>query len=364
MQTEDEAAGSLRRPEYARMAGVLKEPLRSSLGSFCLTLFAFNVATSFLITAALSPALLAPDSLLSLVLSLVFFFAMLVVIFTVCYGITAKAAATLLGKRTSRLVFSGFAGTRGVVHSSLFFALLTIICLALAGLVAFLLRGKVTQCLSPFVAGFIPEELLGDGSFEGTFDEQTIQLASAIFAQAAFCAVCFAVLFALAFVPLAFVWCSLIENKSLSLSEAIKQSLFIVRGRYWHCLAFPFYASWKNIALLSLCVALKMLPLIPAVSLLLGFCAFIQYYTIIAKFCFCVPLYFYSFLSVNGFIEKVTPSESAQLDLIPPSAAPAVPIEDDAAQSDTVAPDAIEDDAQPQSAGAQTGVDEEEAGGA
>ena len=364
MQTEDEAGGSLKHPEYARMNQVLKERLRSNLGSFCLTLFAFNVAVSFLITAALSPALLAPDSLVAMLLSLVFFFAMLVVIFTVCYGIAAKAQATLLGKRSSRLVFSGFAGSRGVVHSSLFFAILTLICLALAALVAFLLRGKVTQSLSPLVAHFIPEELLGDGSFEGSLDAQTIQLASAIFAQAAFCAVCFVVLFALAFVPLAFVWCSLIENKRLSLSEAIRQSLFIVRGRYWHCLAFPFYASWKNIALLALCVAFKMLPVIPAVSLLLGFCAFIQYYTILSKFCFCIPLYFYSFLSVNGFITKVKPSESAQLESSAPSSAIPPSIQEDAAQSDTLAPVAGGDEEKAQSsAGAQSG-DEEEAGGA
>ena len=365
MQTEDEAVGGLKRPQYARMAGVLKEPLRSSLGSFCLTLFLFNVAISFLVTAALTPALLAPDSLVAVVLSLVFFFLMLVVIFTVCYGITAKAQATLLGKRSSRLVFSGFAGTRGVVHSSIFFALLTIICLALAAFVAFLLRDKVTQCLDPFVAEFIPQELLGDGSFDGAFDEQTIQLASELFAQAAFCAVCFAVLFALAFVPLAFVWCCLIENRHFSLAEAIKQSTRIVRGRYWHCLAFPFYTSWKNIALLALFVVLKMLPVIPAVLLLLGFCAFIQYYTILSKFCFCVPLYFYSFLSVNGFITKVKPSESAQLESSAPSAAIPPSIEEDAAQSGTLAPEAGGDEGEEtqSSAGAQSG-DEEEAGGA
>ena len=344
MQTEDEAAASLKRPEYARMNQVLKEPLRSSLGSFCLTLFAFNVAISFLITAAFTPALLAPDSLVALVLSLVFFFAVLVVIFTVCYGLIAKAQATLLGKSTSRLVFSGFAGSRGVVHSSIFFALLTLICLALAAFVTFLLRGKVTQSLSPLVALFIPQELLGESSFDGAFDDQTIQLASMLFSQAAFCAVCFAVLFALAFVPFAFVWCCLIENRHLSLVEAIKQSLFIVQGRYWHCLVFPFYASCKNIALLALCVAFKMLPVIPVVSLLLGFCSFLQYYTIIAKFCFCVPIYFYSFLSVNGFITKVKPSESAQLESSAPSAAIPPSIEEDAAQSDTLAAGAGDDE--------------------
>ena len=335
-EEEEESAGSLKRPEYARMAQVLKEPLRSNLGSFCLTLFLFNVSVSFLVTAAFTPALLAPDSLVAVVLSLVFFFLMLVVIFTVCYGITAKAQATLLGKRSSRLVFSGFAGGKGVVHSSIFFALLTLICLALAAFVAFLLRGKVTQCLAPFVAEFIPQELLGDGSFDGTFDEQTIQLASAVFSQAAFCAVCFAVLFALAFVPFAFVWCCLIENRHLSLVEAIKQSTRIVRGRYWHCLAFPFYASCKNIAFLALCVAFKMLPLIPVVSLLLGFCAFIQYYTILAKFCFCVPIYFYSFLSVNGFITKVKPSEQPQIDSSHSAGPPTPSIKEDAAQSDTL----------------------------
>ena len=328
-QGDDGEEGRLKNPQYARMMQVLKERLRPNLGSFCLTLFAFNVAISFLVTAALSPTLLAPDSLLAFVLSLVFLFAMLVVIFTVCYGIAAKTQAVLLGKRTSRLVFSGFAGSRGVVHSSIFFAILTLICLALAAFVAFWLRGKVTQSLIPLLKSYVPSQMY---SAEGGFDEQTIQMVCELFALALFCTVCFAVLFVLAFVPLAFVWCCLIENKSLSLAEAIKQSTRIVRGRYWHCLVFPFYASCKNIALCAIIVALKMLPLIPAVSLLLGFCAFIQYYTILSKFCFCVPIYFYSFLSVNGFIQQAHTAAEEQLEVATQST---IAIEEDSPQPAT-----------------------------
>lgn len=38
------------------------------------------------------------------------------------------------------------------------------------------------------------------------------------------------------------------------------------------------------------------------ISLLLGFYAFLQYYTILAKVYYCIPIYYFSFLSVNGMI--------------------------------------------------------------
>ena len=175
-----------------------------------------------------------------------------------------------------------------------FFTLVVIFVASVSAALVFVFKEKIISCSSFFAQAFSNENL-------NQLDFEKIAKA---FTLALFYTGIFFLVFVFCFLPFIFVWNALLENKKISLKTAIEKSLFIVRGRYFHYLGFVLFVCLKNFAVLFVAVFLNAIlsGKNNFISLLLGFYAFLQYYTILAKIYYCIPIYYFSFLSVNGMI--------------------------------------------------------------
>ena len=98
----------LKNPEYKRMYQVLRERLTKNITRSVLLLLLFNVMLSFLLTSGFSPAMLFNGSAAGYAISFVFTSLILIVVFTLAYGIVADFTNVVLGKRNSPGgIFSG-----------------------------------------------------------------------------------------------------------------------------------------------------------------------------------------------------------------------------------------------------------------
>ncbi|MBP3365771.1 MAG: hypothetical protein J6K96_02120 [Treponema sp.] len=291
-----------KRPEYSRMYAVLKARLAEHIWKLILTIFLFNVLISFLITTGLFPAMILNGRLLyaGYALSAVFTFLMLTVIFSVACGIISQCTDAMLGRGSLRpRLFSAFSESSDrMFRASVFFS-------AVASAVAVISAAVIFFFKEPALAEFsrmIPA-ILGSESP----DEETAAALKSLFLAFSYCIVFLAV-FAFSFVPFIFVWNALLEDRKLRFSGALKKSLLIVRGRYFHYIGFVIFSCMKNILMLAAVSAFHFAVsqwnrgAAGFASVVLGFFAFMQYYTVLSKMYCCVPVYYFSFLSVNGLI--------------------------------------------------------------
>ena len=251
---------------------------------------------SFLLTSGFSPAMLFNGSAAGYALSFIFTLLILIVVFTIAYGIVADFTNVVLGKKNSQGgIFCGFfEKSKRIFYSSVFFTLVIIFVAFVSAVLIFVFKEKIISCSSFFSQAFSNENL-------NQLDSEKIAKA---FTLALFYTGIFFLVFVFCFLPFIFVWNALLENKKINLKNAIEKSLFIVRGRYFHYLGFVIFVCLKNFAVLFVAVFLNAIlsGKNNFVSLLLGFYAFLLYYTILAKIYYCIPIYYFSFLSVNGMI--------------------------------------------------------------
>ena len=85
-------------PEYKRMYQVLRERLAKNIAHSVLLLLLFNVMLSFLLTSGFSPAMLF-NGFAGYTFSVVFTLLILIVVFTIAYGIVADFTNIVLGKK-------------------------------------------------------------------------------------------------------------------------------------------------------------------------------------------------------------------------------------------------------------------------
>lgn len=286
----------LKNPEYKRMYQVLRERLAKNIARSVLLLLLFNVMLSFLLTSGFSPAMLFNGSGAGYAISFVFTSLILIVVFTLAYGIVADFTNVVLGKRNSPGgIFSGFfEKSKRIFYASVFFTLVVFLVACISAALIFVFKEKIISCSSFFSQAFSNENL-------NQLDSEKIAKA---FTVALFYTVIFFFVFVFCFLPFIFVWNAFLENKKINLKDAIKKSLFIIRGRYFHYMGFVIFVCLKNFAVLFAAVFLNAVlsGKNNFISLLLGFYAFLQYYTILSKVYYCIPIYYFSFLSVNGMI--------------------------------------------------------------
>ena len=277
------------------MYQVLRERLAKNIAHSVLLLLLFNVMLSFLLTSGFSPAMLF-NGFAGYTFSVVFTLLILIVVFTIAYGIVADFTNIVLGKKKSLGgIFCGFfEKSKRIFYASIFFTLVVVFVAFVSAALIFVFKEKIISCSSFFAQAFSNENLT-------QLDSEKIAKA---FTLAIFYTVIFFFVFIFCFLPFIFIWNAFLENKKIILRDAIRKSLFIIRGRYFHYLGFVIFVCLKNFAVLFVVVFLNAILAGKSnfISLLLGFYAFLQYYTILAKVYYCIPIYYFSFLSVNGMI--------------------------------------------------------------
>lgn len=285
----------LKNPEYKRMYQVLRERLARNTAHTILLLLLFNVILSFLLTSGFSPAMIF-NGFAGYAFSVVFTFLILIVVFTILYGIVADFTGIVLGKKiSSGGIFCGFfEKSKRIFYSSVFFTLIVVFVAFVSAALIFVFKEKIISCSDFFAEAFSTGDL-------SRIDSEKIAKS---FALALFYTAFFFLIFAFSFLPFIFVWNAFLEDKKISLKNAVAKSLFIIHGRYFHYLGFVIFVCLKNFAVLFIAVFFNAIisEKNNFISLLLGFYAFIQYYMILAKIYYCIPVYYFSFLSVNGMI--------------------------------------------------------------
>ncbi len=298
----------LKRPDYSRMSEVLKARMIRNLGKAALIILFFNTALSVLMTTGMMPLIHLGSSGVGLFLSFIFSSFFLILIFTFVYGMIFYFTNLVLGKEIRiQSLFLGFSEkSKRILISSVFFTCIVIFSSLVTVALVFFLKERFFSfpdlLLEDFVSG-------GLSSGEAPSEEEQ-EAAFKILMLALFCSAIFFLVFVLSILPFIFVWNAFLEDKEISFRDAMKKSFWIIHGRYFHYIGFVFYVCMKNIGFLLLIVFLNFIISKKAslLSLLLGFLAFIQYYTILSKIYGCIPVYYFSFLSVNGFLSS--PSET------------------------------------------------------
>lgn len=207
------------------MYQVLRERLAKNIARSVLLLLLFNVILSFLLTSGFSPAMLFNGSAAGYAISFVFTSLILIVVFTLAYGIVADFTNVVLGKRNSPGgIFSGFfEKSKRIFYASVFFTLVVFLVACISAALIFVFKEKIISCSSFFSQAFSNENL-------NQLDSEKIAKA---FTVALFYTVIFFFVFVFCFLPFIFVWNAFLENKKINLKDAIKKSLFIIRGRYF-----------------------------------------------------------------------------------------------------------------------------------
>lgn len=301
-----------KRPEYSRMYPVLRVRFFPNAGRVCLILFLFNIAASAMLIAGVSPLLYNEMSSARAALSLVLTFLSLTVIYAIVYRIISGATDSVLGRRRSTFRFARRGvplpdkeRARGILRTSAAFALFTLIVFALAGAIAYALRDTAGALFASTFADFpLPP---------GLSPEEAAQF-SRLLSIAVFYTGVFYVLLALSIVPFVFVWPHLAYERGATFKASLRKSLMIIRGRYFHFIGFVIFACLKNVFMILIAVLLDTLTSgfgATALSTLLGVFVFIQYYAVIAKVFYCIPIYYFSFLSVNGLVGATSTSENS-----------------------------------------------------
>ncbi|MCQ2241800.1 hypothetical protein [Treponema sp.] len=288
------------RPEYNRMYEVMKVRLAKNLSKCVFIILLFHLAQSFLFSLTMSPIMAGgknglsfPTFALSAVSTVfVFFFS-----FQFLYGILSFFTKVILARKDVMGVFtSGLRDrTRRAHFLSVVFTIILIVSAVIAAVVIFFFKQDITSIVAElFVDGETPNE--------------TAQFVNAVGLAIVFCAVFF-LCGILISIPFLFSWNILYDDKKISASAAMKKSFYLMMRNYFHFIGFVIYSCFKNVVFIIIFFGINMAlsarnsVISSFFSMVLGFFAFTQEYTIVAKAYASIPIYYYSLLSVNGMIE-------------------------------------------------------------
>lgn len=298
---------SYEKPEYKRMYQVLRKALGLNAGRSLLTIFLFNILMSFLLTAGVSPTLINENNIFLSILSVLLTFIILIVIFTLVYGIILGFTNYILGRPQIPLsIFRGFADkSKRVFLSSLLFSVLAVIVFCVSCAVTFAFRNFITGTLATLFT--IPSTQI-----PMIFTDEQITEVARILAAATFCMLVFFFIFSLVAVPFVFIWVTYAYDKTTGFKDALKKSLFVIHGRYFHYIGFVIYACVMNAVILLIVLLLDALISgfnTAFLSFFFGILAFVEYYTILSKVYYCICIYYFSFLSVNNLTNESSKHE-------------------------------------------------------
>lgn len=109
-------------------------------------------------------------------------------------------------------------------------------------------------------------------------------------------------------IPFLFVWNVMETEKNISFSGALKKSASILVLNYFHYVGFNFYVVIKNLMVIAVLAGINLfvsrVSFLAFFSLVTGFLILLQQYTVISKIIDCVPVYYYSYMSVNGLLNS------------------------------------------------------------
>ncbi len=287
-------------PKYNRMYEVMRVRLGKNLSRCVFIILLFHLAQSFLFSLTMSPVMASGKkglnfstlALSAISTAFVFFFA-----FQFLYGILSFFTKIILARKDVMGVFtSGLRDrTRRAHFVSVVFTLILIVAAVVASAVIFLYKQDILS---------IVEEV-----FLGSSDtKENMAFANAVGLAVVFCAVFFGCGILLS-IPFLFSWNIIFDDKEISAPKAMKKSFSLMIGKYFHFIGFVIYSCLKNIVFIIIFFGINTLLsrrdsiIANFFSMLIGFLAFTQEYTIVAKAYTSIPIYYYSLLSENGMIK-------------------------------------------------------------
>lgn len=293
------------RPDYNRMYEVMKRTLAPFLGTLTFSVMLSEiipfVLVSVLSAVTISVASFAVSSVLFCVsMILTMFVSLSLVVCTI-----NQASKITLGKGTSISTFFEPFFTKG---KSLFSA--TAI-LALVQIVSFLVVFAAIMAnrefFSPALKVFEKEIVSVEALQNDLASIMPYYFVSIALYSVVGCALS---------IPFLFVWNVKETEKNISFLGAVKKSASILMPNYFHYVGFNFYVVFKNLLVIAVLVGINSLvsrvSFLAFFSLVAGFLILLQQYTVISKIIDCVPVYYYSYMSVNGLLNSPERSDESE----------------------------------------------------
>lgn len=291
------------RPKYNRMYEVMKVRLGKNISKCVFIILIFNLVQSFIFSFTLSPLMMAGKNgmnFITLIISALCTVFAFFLSFQLLYGINSFFTKTILARKDVMGVFtSGFRDkTKRSNFISGVFTIILILSAAAAATVIYFNRDEIISLASEY---FLDENSAAE----------MISLVKAAGLALVFCAVFF-ICGILVSIPFLFSWNIVFDDKKISALKALKKSMSLMLPNYFHFIGFVIYSCIKNFVFIVLFFAINM-KLSAAnsgisnfFSMVVGFFAFTQEYTIIAKSYSSIPVYYYSLLSENGMVKTVS----------------------------------------------------------
>ncbi|MDO4505713.1 MAG: hypothetical protein Q4B64_02060, partial [Spirochaetales bacterium] len=279
---------------------VMRVRLGKNLSKCVFIILLFHLVQSFLFSLTMSPVMAGGTNGLSfstfalsaVSTDFVFFFS-----FQFLYGILSFFTKVILARKDVMGVFSSGLRdrTRRAHFVSVVFTVIMIVAAVIASAVIFFHKQDIL-------------DLVAEVFLDPSAEKENVAFASTVGLAAVFCAVFFGCGMFLS-IPFLFSWNILFDDKKISAPKAMGKSFSLMIGKYFHFIGFVIYACLKNIVFIIIFFGINtMLSARNSIisnffSMLIGFLAFTQEYTIVAKAYASIPVYYYSLLSENGMIQ-------------------------------------------------------------
>lgn len=236
------------------------------------------------------------------------FFATLALIFSVNIvfeilnaGLIKFSTESVLGKNPSLFtVFSGFENPK-IFFTSIFFTVIYLVSAFGSGLI--LKASGSVSLLSNF----------NFNDFE-SIDYNALGKVFSIFA------VSFTLIYFILKLPFLFMLNVIFQNPEKKFFSAVAESVRILFPvKMFHWTFFLIRSVVKNFLFIILILVFSVFVKMPLVALFLEFFTFVQILTVLLKYNFSIPVYYYSCLAVNGLVENESEGENLSVQLNEPN---------------------------------------------
>lgn len=287
----------LKSPEYKKMNLVLRERLGICLGKTIFSIFLFALLSSLMSYVSVVPVL-QNKSVNNICISAGIMFCALTVSFTVVSGLVRTATKRIrLMEPGKKVLFSGFDDRRNI-NAGIFYAFLFVVS---AGILFFIVRNSGNVFTS-----LIPSQI----DFESEKDVAKLIRVASIFSAMLM------TIFVILVIPFVFTWNVLIDYKDISAPKAIIRSASLMSTKYFNFIGYIIYSIYKNVIMIIFITALDVAVFskyrLSSLSIIVSFYTFLQQYTIYSKILFCIPIYYYSLLSVNEILPESCDESSSE----------------------------------------------------
>lgn len=287
----------LKSPEYKKMNLVLRERLGMCLGKTIFSIFLFTLLSSLMSYVSIVPVM-QDKSLRNICISAAIMFCALTVSFTVVSGLVGYATKRVrLFEQGKKVLFSGFDDKRNI-NAGIFYALLFFI----SGGILFL----IIRYSGNFFASMIPSKI----NLENEKDVAALVRIAAVFSAMLM------TIFIILVLPFVFAWNVLFDYKNISVPKALLRSASLLGPKYFNFIGYIIFSIYKNLIMIVFVTALDVTVFakykLSFLSILVSFYTFLQQYTIYSKILFCIPIYYYSLLSVNGILPETCDESSSE----------------------------------------------------